>query len=58
MKTIFGQVFAVRIVNLISKVQFSQSGKLFYQLEKKTKQEETDMNTPKEEGEELTEAQI
>lgn len=29
-KTIFGEIYAVRIVNLVSKVQFAQSGKLFF----------------------------
>lgn len=32
-KTMFGEVVCTRIVNLISQVQFNQSGKLFYQLE-------------------------
>ena len=36
-KTIFGELYASRIVNLVSKVQFTQSGKLFYALEKKSK---------------------
>ena len=35
LKTIFGEIYAVRLMNLTSMLQFSQTAKLFYQLEKK-----------------------
>ena len=41
-KTMLAQVYAVRVVNLVSIVQFLQGGKLYYQQDKAKKQREAD----------------
>ena len=38
-KTIFGEIYAARLVNLTSKLQFTQTAKMYYQLEKRDKSE-------------------
>ena len=35
LKTVFGEIYAARLMNLTSMVEFAQTAKLFYQLEKK-----------------------
>ena len=35
LKTLFGEVYSVRIVNLIGLIQFTQGGKMFFQIEKR-----------------------
>jgi hypothetical protein len=42
LKTLLGQLYTNRVVNLISIVQFLQGGKLYYQQEKAKKQKEAD----------------